>query len=152
MSPWPPSLLRNPRALAIFKHMAATGDEQTRFSLGFLATRAAFAHLYTTAAAQAPPNDAPTLSTRSPSSESPVKALSFRPKTSFFHPLHHGVLKQSKITHVVSVISSDKQRSLPSFLTGLHAQVDDVEDADLARIFPKVCEFIEAARQSGGSV
>lgn len=53
---------------------------------------------------------------------------------------------------MVSVISSDKQRSLPSFLTGLHAQVDDVEDADLARIFPKVCEYIEAARQSGGSV
>ena len=46
-----------------------------RVSLGFLATRAAFAHLYTTAAAQAPPNDAPTLSTRSPSSESPVKTL-----------------------------------------------------------------------------
>ena len=50
------------------------------------------------------------------------------------------------------MISSDKQRSLPSFLTGLHAQVDDVEDADLARIFPKVCEYIEAARQSGDSV
>ena len=46
-----------------------------RFSLAFLASRAAFAHPCTTAAAQAPPNDAPTLSTRSPSSEPPVKTL-----------------------------------------------------------------------------
>ena len=58
-----------------------------RFSFGFLATRAAFAHLYTTAAAQATPNDAPTLSTRSPSSESPVKTLTSDQKHRFFHPL-----------------------------------------------------------------
>ena len=47
--------------------------KQPRFSLGLLATRAAFAHPYTTDAAQAPPNDVPTLSPRSPSSESPSK-------------------------------------------------------------------------------
>ena len=54
-----------------------------RFSLGFLATQAAFAHPYTTATAQAPPNDAPTLSTRSPSSESPVKTLTSDQKPRF---------------------------------------------------------------------
>ena len=58
-----------------------------RFPLGCLATRAAFAHPYTTAAAQAPPSDAPTLSTRSPSSESPFKTLTSDQKPRFFHPL-----------------------------------------------------------------
>ena len=60
------------------------GDETTAVFTRILATRAAFAYPYTTAAAQAPPNDAPTLSTRSPSSESPVKTLTSEPKTSVF--------------------------------------------------------------------
>ena len=66
---------------------------QPRFSFGFLATlRLTSAHPCTAAAAQAPPNDAPTLSPRSSSSESPVKHTNIRPKTSlFFIPcLHQG--------------------------------------------------------------
>ena len=47
----------------------------------------AFAHPPTTAAAQAPPNNAPTLSTRSPSSESSVKTLTSGEKPRFFTPL-----------------------------------------------------------------
>ena len=59
-----------------------------RFSLVFLATlRLTFAHPCATAATQAPPNDAPTLSTRSPASESPVKTLTSDQKPRFCHPL-----------------------------------------------------------------
>ena len=50
----------------------------------WLVEGAAFACPYTTAAAQAPPNDAPTLSTRSPSSEPPVKTLTSDPKPSVY--------------------------------------------------------------------
>ena len=49
----------------------AAGDETTAVFTRILATlRLTFARPYTTAAAQAPSNDAPTLSARSPSSES----------------------------------------------------------------------------------
>ena len=79
---WDSNFVSWPRALPV------QVTNKPRFSLGFLATlRLTFAHPYTTAAAQAPPNDALTLSTRSPSSESPVETLTTlttRPKTSFF--------------------------------------------------------------------
>ena len=55
-----------------------------RVSLGFLATRAAFVHPCTTAAARAATNGAPTLSTRSPPSESPVKPLTNPTQNLFF--------------------------------------------------------------------
>ena len=67
----------------------STGDETTAGFTRILGYPSGFVHPYTKAAAtQAPPNDAPTLSTRSPSSESPVKTLpgNIRPKT-LSHPL-----------------------------------------------------------------
>ena len=69
------------------------GDERTAvFHSDFwLEEGAAFAHPHTTAAAQAPPNDAPTLSARPPSSESSVKTLTSDQKPRFlFHPLNTG--------------------------------------------------------------
>ena len=62
------------------------------------------------------------------------------------------VLRRHKITHVVSVVSADKQRTMPNFIVGkYHAQVDDREDADLGAHFGPIVEFIDTARRSGGA-
>mmetsp|Transcript_16685 Transcript_16685/g.34020 ORF Transcript_16685/g.34020 Transcript_16685/m.34020 type:complete len:280 (-) Transcript_16685:39-878(-) len=63
------------------------------------------------------------------------------------------VLKQKKITHVLSVHSSETQRRLPAFIKGtMLVSVDDNDDADLLKHFPTVCDFISKARAEGGSV
>lgn len=63
------------------------------------------------------------------------------------------VLKQKKITHVLSVHSATTQRRLPPFITGqMLVTVNDTDDADLLVHFPAICDFISAARADGGSV
>ena len=61
--------------------------KKTRFFTRFLAARASFGRLHTNAAAQAPPSDASTLSTRPFPSKSPVKTLTSEPKPRFCTPL-----------------------------------------------------------------
>lgn len=63
-------------------------------------------------------------------------------------------LKKHRITHVVSVISSD-QRGLPDFIKGhLHFRIDDRENAaeELGRNFPEICRYIDLAREHQGAV
>lgn len=58
-------------------------------------------------------------------------------------------LRRHKVTHVVSVMSTEQRTELPSFIRGHHhITADDKEDAaaDLSVHFPAVCRFVDAAR------
>jgi len=57
-------------------------------------------------------------------------------------------LRRRKVTHVVSIVSSEQQQ-LPEFVRGhLHIFANDKEDAgaQLAARFPEVCRFVDSAR------
>jgi len=59
-----------------------------------------------------------------------------------------GELRKRKVTHVVSIVSSEQQQ-MPAFIRGhLHIWANDKEDAagKLADHFPEICRFIDAAR------
>ena len=63
------------------------------------------------------------------------------------------VLKQKRVTHILSVHSQTDQRRMPPFIKGaMLVTVEDDEGADLLRHFPAMCRFIGAARRAGGSV
>mmetsp|Transcript_66087 Transcript_66087/g.103195 ORF Transcript_66087/g.103195 Transcript_66087/m.103195 type:complete len:462 (+) Transcript_66087:125-1510(+) len=58
-------------------------------------------------------------------------------------------LRRHKVTHVVSVMSTESRTELPSFIRGHHhIMANDNEDAaaDLYVHFPAVCRFVDAAR------
>mmetsp|Transcript_58580 Transcript_58580/g.132612 ORF Transcript_58580/g.132612 Transcript_58580/m.132612 type:complete len:227 (+) Transcript_58580:112-792(+) len=63
------------------------------------------------------------------------------------------VLRQKKVTHVLSVHSAEQQRSLPPFIRGrMNVNVEDKDEADLLTHFPAMCEFIASGRSEGGIV
>jgi predicted protein tyrosine phosphatase len=65
-------------------------------------------------------------------------------------------LRRRKITHVVSVVSTEQPHRFPSFIRGhLHIIANDSDDAGevLGSRFPEVCRFVDAARsEPRGSV
>jgi len=59
-------------------------------------------------------------------------------------------LRRRKVTHVVSVVSTERSCPLPSFIRNhLHVLAHDSEDAaaGLSAHFPKICAFVDAARK-----
>lgn len=59
-------------------------------------------------------------------------------------------LRRRKVTHVVSVVSTERCCELPSFIRHhLHVLAHDTEDAaaGLSAHFPEVCRFVDAARK-----
>ena len=62
------------------------------------------------------------------------------------------VLSERNISRVVSVISTDKRELPKSISHHLHIQVHDTLDASLLPHFPRICLFIEMAREANASV
>ena len=59
------------------------------------------------------------------------------------------VLRENKISRVVSVVTSEEPRSLPAFVTHhLHVVCRDDENAPLGTAFPQIAAFLDEARRA----
>ena len=61
-------------------------------------------------------------------------------------------LRETGITHVLSVLKPPVEQGLFDGFTHMAVEVDDVDDENLLEHFPECNRFINAAIESGGSV
>lgn len=61
-------------------------------------------------------------------------------------------LRESNITHVLSVLRMPLDKNLYQGFEHLQIEVDDVEDEDLLQHFPTTNAFIQKGLENGGGV